>query len=100
MSTASRLCDGALIVVDAVEGVCPQTMTLLRHAWSEHLTPLLVLNKLDRLILELKLTPQEIYKHVSQILERVNAIAGQYFTSRMMELDQHVINEKYDQIYS
>ena len=54
VATASRLCDGALVVVDALEGVCSQTHAVLHQAWSECLRPCLILNKIDRLVLELK----------------------------------------------
>ena len=57
MSTAVRLCDGAIVVVDVVEGVQPQTKVVLQQAWREGIRPVLVLNKLDRLIVELKLNP-------------------------------------------
>lgn len=49
-----RLCDGAIIVVDVVEGVCAQTKVVLRQAWLEHIKPILIFNKIDRLILEMK----------------------------------------------
>ncbi|KAL0402760.1 UNVERIFIED_CONTAM: Elongation factor-like GTPase 1 [Sesamum radiatum] len=61
VSTAARLSDGALILVDAVEGVHIQTHAVLRQAWIEKLTPCLVLNKVDRLICELRLSPMEAY---------------------------------------
>ncbi|PKU45492.1 elongation factor tu gtp-binding domain-containing protein 1 [Limosa lapponica baueri] len=70
VSTAVRLCDGCIIVVDAVEGVCPQTQAVLRQAWLENIRPVLVINKIDRLIVELKLTPQEAYLHLKNILEQ------------------------------
>src|ERR1700744_723886 len=54
VSTASRLCDAAIVLVDAVEGVCSQTVTVLRQTWLEHLRPVLVVNKIDRLITEWK----------------------------------------------
>nr|XP_057934508.1 elongation factor-like GTPase 1 isoform X2 [Doryrhamphus excisus] len=85
VSTAVRLCDGAIVVVDAVEGVCPQTQVVLRQAWLENIRPVLVINKIDRLILELKLTPQEAYGHLQKILEQVNAVTGSLFTSKVLE---------------
>ena len=87
VSTASRLCDGAVILVDAVEGVCSQTVTVLRHAWTEKLKPLLVINKMDRLITELKMSPSEAYTHLSKLLEQVNAVMGSFFQGERMEND-------------
>ncbi|XP_077173995.1 elongation factor-like GTPase 1 [Paroedura picta] len=85
VSTAVRLCDGCIVVVDAVEGVCPQTHAVLRQAWLENIRPVLVINKIDRLILELKFTPQEAYLHLKNILEQVNAITATLFTSKVLE---------------
>ncbi|XP_048583443.1 elongation factor-like GTPase 1 isoform X2 [Nematostella vectensis] len=85
VSTAVRLCDGALVVVDVVEGVSPQTHVVLRQAWLENIRPCLVLNKIDRLITELKYSPSEAYIHLQQILEQVNAITGTLFSSHVME---------------
>ncbi|KAG5959065.1 hypothetical protein E4U58_005102 [Claviceps cyperi] len=87
VSTASRLCDGAVVLVDAVEGVCSQTVTVLRQAWMEKLKPLLVINKMDRLIMELKMTPDEAYVHLSKLLEQVNAVLGSFFQGERMEED-------------
>ncbi|KUJ22013.1 P-loop containing nucleoside triphosphate hydrolase protein [Mollisia scopiformis] len=87
VSTASRLCDGAVILVDAVEGVCSQTVTVLRQAWVEHMKPLLVINKMDRLVTELKMTPGEAYTHLSKLLEQVNAVLGSFFQGERMEED-------------
>ncbi|OZJ03843.1 hypothetical protein BZG36_04304 [Bifiguratus adelaidae] len=85
VSTASRLCDGALVLVDAVEGVCTQTITVLRQAWRESVRPVLVINKIDRLITELQLTSTEAYLHMNKILEQVNAITSSFFTGDLME---------------
>ena len=74
VSTAVRLCDGALVLVDVVEGVCPQTIASLRQAWQEDIRPILVLNKLDRLIIEMKLSPLDAYMHLARILEQVSPI--------------------------
>ncbi|KAI9736918.1 MAG: Cytoplasmic GTPase/eEF2-like protein (ribosomal biogenesis) [Claussenomyces sp. TS43310] len=87
VSTASRLCDGALVLVDAVEGVCSQTVTVLRQTWIEHMKPLLVINKMDRLITELKMSPGEAYTHLSKLLEQVNAVLGSFFQGERMEED-------------
>ena len=87
VSTASRLCDGAVVLVDAVEGVCSQTVTVLRHTWIEHLKPLLVINKIDRLITELKMSPGEAYVHLSKLLEQVNAVIGSFYQGERMEED-------------
>ncbi|KAG8185648.1 hypothetical protein JTE90_018525 [Oedothorax gibbosus] len=83
--TAVRLCDGAIILVDVVEGICPQTKVALQQAWLEHIKPLLVLNKIDRLILEWKLTPLDAYAHLAMILEQVNAIRGELFASDVLK---------------
>ncbi|CAL8350683.1 unnamed protein product [Merluccius merluccius] len=85
VSTAVRLCDGAVVVVDAVEGVCPQTQAVLRQAWLENIRPVLVLNKMDRLITELKLTSLEAFTHLQKILGQVNAVTGSLFTSKVLE---------------
>lgn len=87
VSTASRLCDGALVLVDAVEGVCSQTVTVLRQTWTEHLKPILVINKIDRLITELRMSPGEAYVHMSKLLEQVNAVIGSFFQGERMEED-------------
>ena len=87
VSTASRLCDGAVVLVDAVEGVCSQTVTVLRQTWVEHMKPLLVINKMDRLITELRMTPGEAYIHLSKLLEQVNAVLGSFFQGERMEED-------------
>lgn len=87
VSTASRLCDGAVVLVDAVEGVCSQTVTVLRQAWAEKLKPLLVINKMDRLITELKMSPGEAYTYLSKLLEQVNAVMGSFALGERMEDD-------------
>lgn len=90
VSTAVRLCDGAVVLVDAVEGVCPQvshthlirdvstpldlflqTHTVLQQAWLEGIKPCLVINKIDRLITELQYTPTEAYYRLQHVLEQV-----------------------------
>lgn len=93
VSAAVRLCDGAVILVDVVEGVCPQTITVLRQAWTENLKPILVLNKIDRLITEQKMTPLDAYIHLQQLLEQINCIVGELFTSKILQKDEENENE-------
>jgi len=73
-----RAVDGALVVVDAVEGPMTQTETVLMQALRERVRPLLYINKVDRLIKEIKLTPQEIQSKFAKILARVNALIEKY----------------------
>ncbi|KAK7286801.1 hypothetical protein RJT34_22055 [Clitoria ternatea] len=78
VSAAARLSDAALLLVDAVEGVHVQTHAVLRQCWIERLTPSLVLNKIDRLITELNLSPSEAYTRLLRIVREVNAIVSTY----------------------
>lgn len=85
VSAAVRLCDGALIVVDVVEGVCPQTKAALEQAWKEGIEPILVFNKIDRLILEQQLDETAAYLRLNQLLEQVNAIVATLLTTEVFE---------------
>ncbi|KAL8424877.1 hypothetical protein Efla_002996 [Eimeria flavescens] len=76
VSAAVRLCDGCLLLVDVVEGVCPQTTASLQQALKEGLVPLLVLTKADRLISILQLTPAEAYARCQAIIEQVGTPGG------------------------
>ncbi|CAE5968273.1 unnamed protein product [Arabidopsis arenosa] len=84
VSTAARLSDGALVLVDAVEGVHIQTHAVLRQAWIEKLTPCLVLNKIDRLICELRLSPMEAYTRLIRIVHEVNGIVSAYKSEKYL----------------
>lgn len=67
-----------------MEGVCPQTRICLKQAYIENLKPILVLNKIDRLILEKRLAPLDAYIHIMQVLEQVNAAMGNIFASDIL----------------
>lgn len=73
-TAALRMADGAVVVIDVVEGVMVQTERLIRHAAQERLPICVILNKVDRLILELKLPPAEAYYKLRHTLEEVNII--------------------------
>ncbi|MEM2757613.1 MAG: elongation factor EF-2, partial [Sulfolobales archaeon] len=73
-----RVLDGAIVVVDAVEGVMTQTETVLRQALEERVRPLLFINKVDRLIKELRLQPNEIQQKFVDIIKEVNSLIQEY----------------------
>jgi elongation factor 2 len=66
------------VVVDAVEGPMTQTETVLMQALRERVKPVLFINKVDRLIKEIKLTPEEIQRKFAKILLRVNSLIEKY----------------------
>jgi elongation factor 2 len=71
---AMRAVDGICLVVDAVEGVMPQTETNLRQALKERAKPILFINKIDRLINELKLDAKAMQERFVKIITQVNKI--------------------------
>ncbi|WP_255194053.1 elongation factor EF-2 [Natronobeatus ordinarius] len=72
VTRAMRAVDGALVVVDAVEGAMPQTETVLRQALREGVKPALFINKVDRLISELQEGPQEMQERLLKVIQDVN----------------------------
>ncbi len=73
-----RVMDGALVVIDAVEGVMTQTETYLRHALEEYVKPILFINKIDRLIKELRLSGSEIQRRIVSIIKEFNSLIDVY----------------------
>merc|ERR1711981_643511 len=78
VTAALRVTDGALVVVDSVEGVCVQTETVLRQALQERIKPVMMVNKLDRVILELQADLEDTYLNFVKILENANVIIATY----------------------
>ena len=78
VTAALRVTDGALVVVDSVEGVCVQTETVLRQALGERIKPVLMVNKLDRVFLELQLEPEAAYQAFARVIENANVIIATY----------------------
>ncbi|MEM4267973.1 MAG: elongation factor EF-2 [Candidatus Woesearchaeota archaeon] len=72
VTRAMRAVDGAVVLVDAVEGIMPQTETVLRQALRERVKPILFINKVDRLIKELQLTPEGMQERFIKIINNVN----------------------------
>ncbi|RLF99203.1 MAG: elongation factor EF-2, partial [Candidatus Wolframiiraptor sp.] len=78
VTRALRAIDGAIVVVDAVEGVMTQTETVVRQALEERVRPVLYINKIDRLIKELRLTPEKIQETLARIVTEVNRLIEMY----------------------
>jgi elongation factor 2 len=78
VTAALRITDGALVVVDTIEGVCVQTETVLRQAIGERVRPVLHVNKVDRALLELQLSPEDMYQCFQRSVESVNVIIATY----------------------
>lgn len=72
VAAACRLADGVVLVVDVIEGVMCNTVQIIRHCILQQLPIVLVLNKLDRLVLELRLPPNEAYYKIRHAIQEVN----------------------------
>lgn len=83
MTAALRVTDGALVVVDCIEGVCVQTETVLRQALTERIKPVLVLNKVDRALLELQKDKESLYQTFVRAVESVNVVIATYSDSAL-----------------
>lgn len=74
VTSALRLCDGVMLVVDAGVGIMMNTERLLKHAVREGMAVTLCINKIDRLILELKLPPNDAYHKIKCLIDQVNVL--------------------------
>lgn len=78
VTSAFRIADGALVVVDCIEGLSMQTETLLRQALGERIKPIVTINKLDRGFLELQLDWESFYLNFSKQISEVNEVISMY----------------------
>jgi elongation factor 2 len=78
VTAALRVTDGALVVVDCIEGVCVQTETVLRQALTERIKPVVIINKVDRALLELQVDKESLFQSFSRTIESVNVIISTY----------------------
>jgi len=83
VTAALRVTDGALVVVDYVEGVAVQTETVMRQALAEKIKPVLMINKIDRAILELQVGGEDMYQNFLRVIENVNVIIATYEDENM-----------------
>jgi len=88
VTAALRVTDGALVVVDYVEGVCVQTETVLRQALAEKIKPVMMINKIDRGILELQVDGETMYQNFQRVIENANVIISTYEFEDMGESQQ------------
>ena len=77
VTRAMRAVDGVIVLCDAVEGVMPQTETVLRQALRENVKPILFINKVDRLIKELQLKPEQMQERFVKIINNVNKLINE-----------------------
>merc|ERR1712160_141223 len=75
--------DGAMVVVDCIEGCAVQTETVLRQALQERVRACLFVNKVDRCILELQMEPEDMYGRFRKAIEDVNVIIATYMDDLM-----------------
>ena len=92
VTAAFRISDGVVLVVDALEGVMVQTERIIQHAIQERLPMVLLINKVDRLILELKLPPNDAYYKLKHTLADVNNLIEKHTLSG--ETPQYMIPQE------
>jgi elongation factor 2 len=82
MTAALRVSDGALVIIDCVEGVCVQTETALRQAIAERIKPVVFINKVDGAFHELKTTEEDLFQSFQRTIYNVNTIIYTYHDSK------------------
>lgn len=85
VTAALRVTDGALVVVDYIEGARVQTETVLRQALTELIKPVLMINKVDRAFYETRDDPETIYQRFQKVVEDVNVVISTYQNIELME---------------
>jgi len=85
VTRAMRAIDGTFVLVCAVEGIMPQTETVLKQALRERVKPVLFINKVDRLIKELKVTPQQMQEKFAKIIAEFNTLILQIAEPELAE---------------
>ena len=93
VTRAMRALDGAILVVCAVEGVMPQTETVIRQALKERARPVMFINKVDRLINELKVTPEQMQQRFVKIITEVNKLIRMNAPAEFKETWQVNVND-------
>lgn len=74
VTRAMRAIDGTVVLICAVEGIMPQTETVVKQALRERVKPVLFINKVDRLVKELHLTPEKIQERFVKLINGFNKL--------------------------
>ena len=77
VTRAMRAIDGTIVLACAIEGIMPQTETVMKQALRERVKPILFINKVDRMITELKLTPEKMQERFKKIIDHFNLLLEQ-----------------------
>ncbi len=85
VTRAMRAVDGVILIIDPVEGIMPQTETVLRQALKEKAKPVLFVNKVDRLLGELKLTKEQTFERLLKLIKSVNKLISQFASEEYAE---------------
>ncbi|MBI4438616.1 GTP-binding protein, partial [Candidatus Woesearchaeota archaeon] len=93
VTRAMRAIDGSIVLVDCVEGIMPQTETVIRQALRERVKPVLFINKVDRLIKELKLTPDKMQERFIKVIGDFNKLVSNIAEKEYKEKWQVNVNE-------
>lgn len=78
VSCSLRLCDNVLLVVDVIEGMTLNLEKLIKFSLKQDKRMILVVNKIDRLILELKLPPADAYFKIKHTIDEVNIVVQKF----------------------
>merc|ERR1719473_1962138 len=97
VTAALRVTDGALVVVDCIEGAAVQTETVLRQALQERVKPVLMVNKVDRGILELQMDGEDMYNQFRKVVEDVNVITSMYADELLGNIQLDPADDMYNQ---
>jgi len=92
VTRAMRAIDGTFVLICAVEGIMPQTETVLKQALRERVKPVLFINKVDRLITELKYTPEQMQQRFLKLIEEFNLLLSQIAEKEFAEKWQVNVN--------
>jgi elongation factor 2 len=93
VTRAMRAIDGTIVLVCASEGIMPQTETVVKQAVRERVKPVLFINKMDRLIKELKLTPEGIQQRLLKIITDFNILLSQIAEPEFRKIWQVDVND-------